>query len=452
MTHPALIERITRSLAYMLRHQPEKFGLSLDPQGFGELTDVVRALSDRVGEPVEIADVENAVVAGDRPRYEIRATKIRALYGHSIEVEPGEPAQPPEFLFVGVDSRAGQLALQSGMRGGRLRFLHLALSQDDAREAGRRAAQEYSILRVYALDAWEEGVNFFDRKTLYLTEEVPRQYIELVEQGRDGYEPREGHGEQRGHDNRRRPQVDRGHGRDAGSPRSEPRDGDRPQFTEHHRSMPRTDERREQPQAPVRREEFRPQAPRRTEVHSESQRREQPRREDVRSEVPRRDDARREPAREAPRGDELRNSAPRREEFRRSEPRRDDYRREEPRREEPRREEPRREEPRREEPRREEYRRDEPRGEGFRSQPEPRREATRSYEPRPIEERTAPATAPVVQRKAAVEDHGAFGLGIFEEEAKRAPAQVRAPSPPAARPQPAPQPKQDDDSGFGAGL
>ena len=44
MTNPALIERITRSLAYMLRHQPEKFDLELDKEGFGELDEVVRAL------------------------------------------------------------------------------------------------------------------------------------------------------------------------------------------------------------------------------------------------------------------------------------------------------------------------------------------------------------------------------------------------------------------------
>jgi hypothetical protein len=30
----ALIERITRSLAFMLRHQPETFDLELDPHGY----------------------------------------------------------------------------------------------------------------------------------------------------------------------------------------------------------------------------------------------------------------------------------------------------------------------------------------------------------------------------------------------------------------------------------
>jgi putative RNA 2'-phosphotransferase len=190
MTHPALIERITRSLAYMLRHQPEEFGLTLDPHGFGELTDVVRALCERLEEPVAASDVEEAIRAGDRPRYEIKGTRIRALYGHSIEVEPGEPSKPPEFLYVGIPARDAARAQRFGLSGGRRRFLHLALTQDDAREAGRRAAREYTVLRVFALDAWEEGVDFFDRKSLFLARTVPTEFLEVIESGRDGYELR----------------------------------------------------------------------------------------------------------------------------------------------------------------------------------------------------------------------------------------------------------------------
>ena len=41
-----LLERLTRSLAYMLRHQPEEFDLELDEEGFAEVEDVLDALSD----------------------------------------------------------------------------------------------------------------------------------------------------------------------------------------------------------------------------------------------------------------------------------------------------------------------------------------------------------------------------------------------------------------------
>jgi putative RNA 2'-phosphotransferase len=239
MSHPALIERITRSLAYMLRHQPEKFDLQLDSQGFGELDDVARALQERLDEPITVADIEHAVASGDRPRYEIRGTKIGALYGHSFGVDPGEPAQPPEFLFVGIDARNLQQAQNEGLSGGRRSFLHLALTPEDAREAGRRAAREYAVLRVFGLDAWEDGINFYDRKTLFLAGFIPTEHLEVLERASDGYEPRHhedgGDGGGRGNHGDRR--GARTHFR-GGAPRDFGR-SERPREDEHRRAPAR---------------------------------------------------------------------------------------------------------------------------------------------------------------------------------------------------------------------
>jgi putative RNA 2'-phosphotransferase len=189
MTSPALIERITRSLAYMLRHQPEEFDLELDAHGYGDVAQVVQALNERLGEPVEVSDLDYAIRSGDRPRYEILGTRVRALYGHSIDVEPGDPTRPPELLFVGISARDADRAMRYGLRGGRRRFLHLALSADDAKEGGRRTGLQYVVITVYALDAWEEGINFYDRKALFLAEQIPTEFREVGEVCHDGMEP-----------------------------------------------------------------------------------------------------------------------------------------------------------------------------------------------------------------------------------------------------------------------
>ncbi len=219
MTHSALIERITRSLAYMLRHQPEEFDLELDADGYGELGEVVRALTERLGADVDMEDVERAIASGDRPRYEIVDDKVRALYGHSIDVEPGEASKPPQLLYVGINGRDAKRAVQYGLRGGRRRFLHLALTVEDARETGRRTGREYSVLTVHALDAWEEGVNFFDRTALYLAEQIPTEFLELTENRDDGIERHRDNGRDgarggdRGRDRGRDRGGDRGRGR-----------------------------------------------------------------------------------------------------------------------------------------------------------------------------------------------------------------------------------------------
>ena len=201
MTHPALIERITRSLAYMLRHQPDQFDLELDRFGYADVVEVVQALNERLDEPIEEEDIEDAVQAGASTRYEITDGKIRALYGHSIDVEPGESAKPPEFLYVGLPVRDAERALKTGLRGGRRRFLHLALTEESAGETGRRLAKEYTLVEVHALDAWEEGINFYDRKSLFLSDTIPTAYLELGETCDDGEGPpirRTGRGDERG--------------------------------------------------------------------------------------------------------------------------------------------------------------------------------------------------------------------------------------------------------------
>ncbi|HEX6884722.1 MAG TPA: RNA 2'-phosphotransferase [Planctomycetota bacterium] len=199
MTDLALIERITRSLAYMLRHQPEAFDLELDAHGFSDLDDVVHALNERLGEPIEEEDVREAVQSGDRPRYQIEGDRIRALYGHSIPVEPGPSSKPPEFLYVAIPASELERARRFGLRGGRRRFLHLAITKEDAAESGRRASRSYAILLIHALDAWEEGVSFFDRVALWLAEEVPTHLIEVEGTYDDGVEPLRRHEHEREH-------------------------------------------------------------------------------------------------------------------------------------------------------------------------------------------------------------------------------------------------------------
>jgi hypothetical protein len=90
---------------------------------------------------------------------------------------------------VGLSGRDADRAARSGLRGGRRRFLHLALTEEEARETGKRTDEEYAIVTVHALDAWEEGVNFIDRKSQFLAESIPTRFIEVSELYTDGVGP-----------------------------------------------------------------------------------------------------------------------------------------------------------------------------------------------------------------------------------------------------------------------
>jgi putative RNA 2'-phosphotransferase len=186
MSEQLSTERLTRSLAYMLRHQPDEFDIEVDKFGFADLEDVLDELSDRFDEDIEVEDITKAIEEGDRPRYEIVDGKIRALYGHSIEVDPGESTEPPEKLYLGMGSRDADRASRNGLNAGRRRFLHLATSEEDAKEMGRRAAPEYTVVTIFARDAWEDGVSFYDRKALFLSDAIPTDHLEVGDVYTDG--------------------------------------------------------------------------------------------------------------------------------------------------------------------------------------------------------------------------------------------------------------------------
>jgi RNA:NAD 2'-phosphotransferase (TPT1/KptA family) len=417
MTSPETIERITRSLAYMLRHEPGEFGLELDPYGWGGIDEVLRALEERTGERVEREELEEVVRSGDRPRYEIQGDRIRALYGHSIDILPGEPARPPEFLYVGIDKRDADRALNFGLRGGRRRFLHLAKTVDEARETARRAGREWVILTIFALDAWEEGTNFYDRGALFLAESIPTEFLEMNESGSDGTQPhwRE-HAGERG---------ERG-GRGRRSERFPSRRG---------RRTERGSEQGEYSHAPARSEERGGHARAGAERESERPR-------SAREDRPRAEFARRE---DRPREDRPREDRPREDRPREDRPREDRPREDRPREDRPREDRPREDRPR--EPRRREETRGEYGGSGRlgRGGSAPMREGAR--------ERPRAEGAP--REGDAGSGSGDFGSGVFEstpvqrQEPRREPL-AEAPRKPASRPAAPPAKGPEDD--FGAGV
>ncbi|MBI3998646.1 MAG: RNA 2'-phosphotransferase [Armatimonadetes bacterium] len=176
--------RLSRLLALVLRHRPEKVGLTLDVGGFAPLEAVTQGLASQPGwESITTADLI-AVAEADRRRYEVRDGRIRARYGHTVSVEePGEPATPPEWLYYGT-SRAAISELQTaGLRPGARQYVHLSTTPGEAREVGRRHTNDPVVVVVFARRAAEAGVTFRRAgPALYLTEGVPPESLLIPEE------------------------------------------------------------------------------------------------------------------------------------------------------------------------------------------------------------------------------------------------------------------------------
>ncbi|MGD2279371.1 MAG: RNA 2'-phosphotransferase [Candidatus Omnitrophota bacterium] len=169
--------RLSKFLSYVLRHDPGKYGLKLDKHGCADLEKVLSVLKERF-KKFQKNDLTRLVERDPKGRFEISGNKIRATYGHSIEVQPvSEKITPPEVLYHGTSKESADEILKNGLKPMDRQFVHLSVNEDDAYSVGSRHTENPVILEIMAKEAFDDGVEFFKEGHLYLAKEIPAGYI-----------------------------------------------------------------------------------------------------------------------------------------------------------------------------------------------------------------------------------------------------------------------------------
>ncbi len=172
--------RMLRTLSYVLRHEPWKFGIDLDEEGFTSLDALVQSLCKRRKEYHETAPetLMQAICELDNERFEIRDRMIRARYGHSFPVRRiGTAELPPELLYHGTTDGTSITIHRVGLHPMDRFFVHLTSSSDYAASVGT-AKGEACILRVRARLAHEAGIDFFRANShVWLATEIPAEFL-----------------------------------------------------------------------------------------------------------------------------------------------------------------------------------------------------------------------------------------------------------------------------------
>ena len=178
-------ERLSRLLSFVLRHKPEEFGVQLDERGFVGLADLVQAVSAKQSSwrDLTVEDILDAVEASDRPRFEIMDDRVRARYGHSIDVDLGyETIDPPEFLYHGGRSDRAEKILTEGLEPLSRNYEHHTTELETATEVGRRRDYQPVLFRIKAAEASKAGCAFAKATDeVWLTRQVPPGFIERVQ-------------------------------------------------------------------------------------------------------------------------------------------------------------------------------------------------------------------------------------------------------------------------------
>lgn len=174
-------KRLSKTIAVALRHNPEKFGLTLDAEGWTPVDDLLAALHKRSREWRDLTgtDLLKMIEQSDKKRYELHEGRIRAYYGHSLDEKIEKmPAAPPELLFHGTSPAAAAAILDSGLKPMSRQYVHLSTDLKTAQLVGSRHAAAPVILIVQALEAHQAGVQFYlGNDDVWLADEVPAQFI-----------------------------------------------------------------------------------------------------------------------------------------------------------------------------------------------------------------------------------------------------------------------------------
>lgn len=178
-------ERLSRFLAFVLRHHPEEIDLALDETGSADLDAVVTGLRTKPGfAEATRGDIERLVADGPgASRFEITGDRIRARYGHSLpQLVAYPPADPPEELFHGTSPDSAEMILASGLKAGDRQRVHLSVNTPAAQEVGLRRSPQPVILRIDTASASGAGIQFYRAAPLvWLSDDIPPEHISRVQ-------------------------------------------------------------------------------------------------------------------------------------------------------------------------------------------------------------------------------------------------------------------------------
>lgn len=175
--------QISRFLSYILRHSPESIGLSLDEQGWGEISQLI-LLAQKKGTQLTLELINDVVKTNDKKRFAISENGlfIRAVQGHSLKTTVDYQAiTPPKILYHGTATRFIDSIFNQGLIPNGRQYVHLSQDYKTAVNVGNRHGKAV-VLIVDSEKMFSEGFEFYQTDNgVWLTLSVPVKYLKIEE-------------------------------------------------------------------------------------------------------------------------------------------------------------------------------------------------------------------------------------------------------------------------------
>jgi putative RNA 2'-phosphotransferase len=171
--------KLSKFMSFVLRHRPDAIGLTLDPQGWASIDDLVLK-SNAAGHNFSRDDLMHVVNTNEKRRFTVSADGqcIRAAQGHSLAVDLSLSEQePPTVLYHGTARRFLPSILSNGLKSQARQHVHLSTDEATAKVVGQRHGEPV-VLAVEARRMHAEGFQFFFADNgVWLTDQVPPEFL-----------------------------------------------------------------------------------------------------------------------------------------------------------------------------------------------------------------------------------------------------------------------------------
>lgn len=162
----------SKRLAYLLRH-------SNLPNHKGWIK--VDVVQNELG--LSLLDIQKIVHEDTKGRFEFSEDKssVRALYGHSIDVNLGlEPTMPPLALYHGTAEKYIDSIMKEGLRPRKRNFVHLSETMDMAKQVGTRHGSPV-VLSIDIEAMIRAGYKFYKAQNgIWLTDKISPLFLKIV--------------------------------------------------------------------------------------------------------------------------------------------------------------------------------------------------------------------------------------------------------------------------------
>jgi putative RNA 2'-phosphotransferase len=173
-------ERLGRFISGALRHFPDDLGLAMNQHGWVDLDVLVDAMRTRYKWSNK-EKLFSIIESDEKGRYEIKGNKIRARYGHSVDVDLDYDENTLPEVYYGASREEVDILLEKGIRPVKQRYVHLSTSADKAREVAKIHTEDPVLLVINAQEASNDGVAILSAtENIVLADEIPPQYLSLM--------------------------------------------------------------------------------------------------------------------------------------------------------------------------------------------------------------------------------------------------------------------------------